>query len=261
MASILRFLFPFFIFYFILLDYFLDMRTGFHIIHQYEKGVVFRLGTYRGLEEAGLNFVWPMLDRVIIVKSWDRVIDIPKQGVVTKDLVTLSVDGVIRYKVVDPKTAIIDIDNFNNATIEFALATLKEAVGEIKYTTLISKRAEVNNKIKSIVEEKASTWGVKIKDIEIKNLVAMDAKIQNALTQRAIAEQEKIARLIASNAEIEISKNLKKASEEYGLSKDYAFELRRLHSLEEFSKMGNGNFLLPLNTLMKQPKVYKNDKQ
>lgn len=235
------------VFNFIVLNWFLGITTGFHVIHEYEKGVVLRLGKLHGVEEPGLNYIWPFFDTVHVVKSWDRVEDIPSQQVVTKDLVTLLVDGVLRYKVVEPETALIKINNYKEATVQFSLTTIKEAIGEIEYEKVVSTRSELNTKIMGIVKSKAQDWGVEVKAIEIKKVVPVDSKVQKALTKRAIAEQEKQARLILSQAEKEIAKHIVEASEVLSKGGYMALRIKELETIEKFSQVQGGNFLLPLS--------------
>ncbi|MEM8642102.1 MAG: SPFH domain-containing protein [Cyanobacteria bacterium P01_G01_bin.54] len=231
----------------LVLNWFFKIHTGFHVISQYEKGIVFRLGKYRGTEGPGLHFIPPLIDNLEVVKVWERVVDIPKQQVVTKDLVTLIVDGVLRYRVVDPKTAIIEIDDFNSATIEMSLTTIKEAVGEIKYERLISRRSETNKKVMEVVSQNAKNWGIEIEGIEIKRVVPIDSDIQESLTKRAIAEQERNARLLMSEAEKEVANNFVEAAAILDEGGDSAMKLRYYHTLEKFSQIKSGNFFLPID--------------
>lgn len=232
----------------VVLNWYFGVTSGFHVVSEYEKGVKFRLGKFRSIEEPGLHFVMPFIENVQVVKMWERVIDIPPQEVVTSDLVTLNVDGVLRYKVTDPKTAIIGIDDFGGATVEMSLTTIKEAVGEVSYEKLISERAEINDKIESIVVKKAQNWGVEIYGIEIKKVVPIGAQVQEALTKRAIARQERQARLILSSAEAEVAQNISKAASVLSSSGDAALSLRYYQTLEKFSDV-KGGFIFPLDSV------------
>lgn len=226
---------------------FFNLHAGFHVVNAYEKGVRFRLGKFSAIEEPGLHFAIPVIDRVHILKTWEHVIAIPTQSVATKDLVTLSLDAVLRYVIVDPQAIVVAVDDADRAGTEITLAAIKEAVGEVSYEKLISDRRDINERIRTVVDSKVQPWGLSILGVEIKKSIPVDPEVQRALAKRAIAEQERLARLVIGQSEVELAEHLLKASQAMTGGTESAMRLRYFHTLEKFSQINTGNFLFPLS--------------
>ncbi|MEP2705219.1 MAG: SPFH domain-containing protein [Roseibium sp.] len=223
-----------------------SLHTGFHVIDEYESGVRLRLGKFDAIEEPGLNFALPFFDTVHILKTWEHVVPIPTQSVATKDLVTLSLDAVLRYKINDPREIVVAIDDADRAGTEVALAAIKEAVGEVTYEQLISERKDINERIRISVDEKVQAWGLTILGVEIKKSIPVDPEVQKALSRRAISVQEKAAREVISAAELSSANNLVAAAKVLHGSPGAGLTLRYFQTLDGFTKIQSGNFLIPL---------------
>lgn len=230
----------------LILNGFFKLHTGFHVIDEYETGVRFRLGKFNSIEEPGLNFAIPFFDTVHILKTWEHVVPIPTQSVATKDLVTLSLDAVLRYKISQPRAIVVEIDDADRAGTEVALAAIKEAVGEVTYEQLISERKDINERIRLSVDSKVQAWGLTILGVEIKKSIPVDSKVQEALSRRAIAVQEKAAREVIAEAELASARNITEAAKILSTQEDAGLTLRYFQTLDGFSKIQSGNFLIPV---------------
>ena len=166
-----------------------------HRIYEYERGVMFRFGKYDGLIEPGLHFVLPIMYDVEVLSLREVVFDIQPQDVITADGVTVSVDGVVYYKVVDPRKAILNEEDFKLSTIELAKATLRKVCGQSTLIELNSERQELNEKIQKLVAEKSQNWGVEVPIVEIKNII-LHEDMQEIIAEIAIAERKEDALLI-----------------------------------------------------------------
>ena len=230
----------------LVINKFFQFHSGFHIVNAYEKGVRFRLGVFNTIEEPGLHFSIPIFDQVHILKTWEHSVPIPTQSVATKDLVTLSLDAVLRYHIVDPQAVVVSIDDADRAGTEIALAAIKEAVGEVSYEKLISERRDINEKIKEVVDSKVEPWGLRILGVEIKKSIPVDQNVQEALAKRAISEQERLSRTIIADAELAVAKILVSAAKVFGEDNGISMQLRYYQSLEKFAEIESGNFLFPV---------------
>jgi len=216
-----------------------------NILKEYERGVIFRLG--RVLPEAkgpGLIFVlWP-IDRMVRVSLRVVVHDIPPQDVITRDNVSVKVNAVVYFRVMDPTRAIIEVENFIYATSQLAQTTLRSVLGEVELDELLSHREKLNIKLQSIIDQHSDPWGVKVTMVEIKH-VDLPADMQRSMARQAEAEREKRAKIIHAAGELEASKKLAEAAEVMQ-KQPVSVQLRYLQTLTEISTENTSTIVFPV---------------
>ncbi|HWS48982.1 MAG TPA: SPFH domain-containing protein [Candidatus Methanoperedens sp.] len=205
----------------------------FRVIPEGYKGLVLFLGKYSRTIEPGLNIVFIPLETVSVVDIREQVMDIPTQEAITGDNVSCMVDGIVRFKVVDASVAIFKVQNFTNQISAKAQTALRDVIGSITLDEILSKRAQIAEHIKSIVDEAAGQWGVDILAIEIQN-IEIPADMKRAMAQQAEAERDKKARIIKAEGERDAAVKLTEAAHILSGAKG-ALELRTLQTLKEIS--------------------------
>jgi regulator of protease activity HflC (stomatin/prohibitin superfamily) len=174
--------------------------SGLKVINQYERGVVLTLGKFSGLRTPGLNIIVPIFQRMIRVDIRTNTIDIPKQEVITKDNVTVNVDAVVYFKVVDAEKAIFEVTNFIYASSQFAQAALRDVTGNVELDALLGKRDEVSAQIKEIVDRQSEKWGIDVESVKIQN-IELPQDMKRAMAKQAEAERERRAVIITAEGE------------------------------------------------------------
>lgn len=216
-----------------------------NILKEYERGVIFRLG--RVLSQAkgpGLIFVlWP-IDRMVRVSLRVVVHDIPPQDVITRDNVSVKVNAVVYFRVMDPTRAIIEVENFIYATSQLAQTTLRSVLGEVELDELLSHREKLNIKLQSIIDQHSDPWGVKVTMVEIKH-VDLPADMQRSMARQAEAEREKRAKIIHAAGELEASKKLAEAAQVLQ-EQPVSVQLRYLQTLTEISTENTSTIVFPV---------------
>lgn len=216
------------------------------IFNEYERGVVFRLGRLMGGGPLGpgIGIVIPIIDRVVKVSLRLITMDVPSQDVITKDNVTLKVNAVLYFKVVDPAKAIVSVENFFYATEQLAQTTLRSILGQVDLDELLSRREQINQKLQEILDDQTESWGIKIANVELKN-VDLPIEMQRAMARQAEAERERRAKVIAADGELEASEKLRDASKKMEESPS-ALQLRYLQTLVEISSENNTTTVFPI---------------
>jgi regulator of protease activity HflC (stomatin/prohibitin superfamily) len=217
---------------------------GLRQINQWETGLKFTLGKFSGRMEPGLNFALPFVQRVIKVDTRIRNRDLPSQMVITRDNVTASIDAVVYYKVVDPEKAALSVENFELAVRDRAKVVLRDIVGEITLDDLLFQRDEVATRVRSAVEQFVSRWGIHVELIALQD-IQLPASMQEAIAKKAIAERDKQAVIIKSQADLESAQNFAEAARILA-SEPGAMELRRLEALQNISGQGNSKVIFDL---------------
>jgi regulator of protease activity HflC (stomatin/prohibitin superfamily) len=174
--------------------------SGLKVINQYERGVVMTLGRFSGLRTPGLNIIVPIFQQMIRVDIRTNTIDIPKQEVITKDNVTVNVDAVVYFKVVDAEKAIFAVTNFIYASSQFAQAALRDVTGNVELDALLGKRDEVSAQIKDIVDKQSEKWGIDVESVKIQN-IELPQDMKRAMAKQAEAERERRAVIITAEGE------------------------------------------------------------
>lgn len=174
--------------------------SGLKVVNQYERGVVLTLGRFTGIRNPGLRVIIPVFQRMIRVDVRTNTIDIPKQEVITKDNVTVNVDAVVYFRVLDSQKAILEVANFIYASSQFAQAALRDVTGNVELDSLLGKRDEVSAQIKSIVDSQTEKWGIDIENVKIQN-IELPQDMKRAMAKQAEAERERRAVIISAEGE------------------------------------------------------------
>ena len=208
------------------------------IIKEYERAVIFRLGRVLGTPKGpGVFVVLPIIDKIRIVDLRILTLDIPKQGIITRDNVTVDVDAVVYLKVADPLDSVVKVQDYITASSLISQTTLRDVIGQCDFDDILSKRDELNKKMKIILDEVTNPWGIKVNSVAIRDVAIPDV-MQRAIAKQAEAEREKRSRIIISEGELQAAKNMAKAAESY--SKDpAALRLRELQTWAEVAREKN----------------------
>ncbi|MDQ5853506.1 MAG: slipin family protein [Chloroflexota bacterium] len=213
------------------------------IIPEYERGVIFRLGRLVGARGPGLFFIWPPVERMIRVDTRVLTMDIPAQEVITLDNVTLKVNAVLYFMVVDPGKAVVNVMDYIRATMQIAQTTVRSVLGKVELDTVLADRAQLNAEIQQIIDEQTEPWGVKVTIVEIKD-VELPQQMQRAMARQAEAEREKRAKIIHAEGEFQASMQLAQAADIMA-HEPVTLQLRYLQTLTEIATEKNSTILFP----------------
>lgn len=222
----------------------LILFSTFKVLNEYERGVILRLGKFSGVRGPGLIVLIPGLEKMIKVDLRLVTMDVPSQDIISKDNVTLKVNGVVYFKVSNPERAIISVENYYHATAQIAQTTLRSVVGQYELDEILSHRDQINTKLQGILDEVTEPWGIKVTNVEVK-AIDLPVEMQRAMAKQAEAEREKRAKIISAQGEFEASKKLAEAAEVLGSQKD-AITLRYLETMREISVSGNSTTFFPI---------------
>jgi regulator of protease activity HflC (stomatin/prohibitin superfamily) len=227
----------------ILIILFLWLVFCVRIINQYERGVVLRLGKVHAVKEPGLRLIIPIID--IMRKVSLRIVTLPvdSQKIITKDNVSIDVAAVAYYKISDPTKSIVEIENARNATYQIAQTTIRNVVGQNALDSVLSNTADINEKIKSILDTATDKWGIFVSTVEIKDIQLPDT-MQRAMAKQAEAEREKRAKIIAAEGEALSAQKLGEAADVIA-AHPIALQLRNLQTLTEISSEKNSTVIFP----------------
>ena len=218
--------------------------TAIKIVQEYERGVIFRLGRLLGAKGPGLFFIIPIIDRMIKVDLRRNVLDIPSQDMITRDNVTVKVNAVAFYRVIDPSSAIVEVENYRLQAFQLVQTTLRSVVGQSDLDELLFHREKINTQIQQIVDEETEAWGVKVSSVEIKD-VELPPSMQRAMARQAEAEREKRAKIIHADGEFQASKTLAEAASVIA-REPAAIQLRYLQTLTEIAVEKNSTIIFPV---------------
>ena len=216
-----------------------------NVLREYERGVIFRIG--RLLEEPkgpGLIWVFWPIDRIVRVSLRTITMDVPTQDVITEDNVTVKVNAVVYFRVVDPARAIVEVENFLYATSQLAQTTLRSVLGEVGLDDLLSKREKLNQRLQEILDQHTDPWGIKVSLVEIKG-VDLPENMQRAMARQAEAEREKRAKVIHAQGELDAAQRLSDAASTIS-GEPVALQLRYLQTLTEIGTEKNTTIIFPL---------------
>ncbi|QWR77673.1 slipin family protein [Candidatus Magnetomonas plexicatena] len=214
------------------------------ILNEYERGVVFRLGRVIPVKGPGLVIILPIIDKLVRVSLRTVTMDVPSQDVITRDNVTVKVNAVVYFKVVDPIKAITEIENFYFATSQIAQTTLRSTLGQSQLDDLLSKREDINAQLQKIIDLQTEPWGIKVTAVETKN-VDLPVEMQRAIAKQAEAERERRAKIIHAEGELQASYKLADAAKIIS-SESGTLQLRYLQTLTEISAEKNSTIIFPL---------------
>ncbi len=214
------------------------------IVQEYERGVVFRLGRLVGPRGPGLFFIIPIVERMIKVDLRVVTLDIPAQEAITKDNVTVKVNAVVYFRVLDPSAAIVNVANYKQATWQIAQTTLRSVLGQSELDELLAHREKVNQKLQQIIDEQTEPWGIKVSLVEVKD-VELPQTMQRAMARQAEAEREKRAKVIHAEGEYQAATRLADAAHVIA-TEPATLQLRYLQILTEIATEKNSTIIFPV---------------
>src|SRR5688572_32776322 len=215
------------------------------VLAEYERGVIFRLGKLLPQPKGpGVIFVFAPIDRMVKVSLRTVVLDVPPQDVITKDNVPVKVNAVLYFRVLDPRRAIVEVENFIYATSQLAQTTLRSVLGQVELDDLLSQRERLNQELQQILDQHTDPWGIKVSAVEVKH-VDLPPDMQRAMARQAEAEREKRAKIIHAAGELEASEKLSQAAVVIA-AEPVAITLRYLQTLTEIAAEKNSTIVFPL---------------
>ncbi|MBN4056741.1 slipin family protein [bacterium AH-315-J21] len=220
------------------------LMNSLRVLREYERGVVFRLGRLIGIKGPGLILLIPIVDKLIKVDLRTITFDVPPQDVITRDNVSIKVNAVIYFRVLDPQKAIVNVENFFEATSQIAQTTLRSILGQFELDELLSSRDTINEKLQTVIDEQTEPWGIKVSVVEVKN-VDLPAEMTRAIAKQAEAERERRAKIIHAEGEFQASQKLSDAAEIIA-KHPTALQLRYLQTLTEISVTNSSTVIFPL---------------
>ncbi len=233
----------------------LFILSGIKILNEYERGVIFRLGRLIAAKGPGIIYVIPFIDRMVRVSLRTVVLDVPPQDVISKDNISMKVNAVIYFRVMDPKKAVVEVEDYLYATSQLSQTTLRSVLGQSELDELLSSREKINEHLQSILDQHTDSWGIKISNVEVKH-IDLPKEMQRAMARQAEAEREKRAKIIGAEAELLASEKLTEAASIIA-KQPVAIQLRYLHTLSEIAVENNTTTIFPvpldfLNAFMKK---------
>lgn len=237
------------LFWFIVIIVGAFILSGIKVIKQYERGVVLTLGKFSGIREPGLRIVVPVFQQLIRVDVRSTPIDVPKQEVITKDNVTVGVDAVVYFRVIDSPKAVLETTNYVYATSQFAQAALRDVAGNADMDELLSKRDVISQQIKEIVDSQTDQWGIDVENVKIQN-IELPQDMKRAMAKQAEAERERRSNIINADGEKQAAKTLAEAAHILATTPG-AINLRTLNTLERISTEPSQKttFLFPIELI------------
>ncbi len=222
----------------------LILSQAIKILREYERGVVFRLGRLAGTKGPGLVLIIPFIDKLVRVSLRTVAMDVPPQDVITKDNVSVKVNAVLYFRVLDPAKAVIEVEDFLFATSQLAQTTLRSVLGQAELDELLAEREKINEHLQQIIDSQTDPWGIKVSLVEVKH-VDLPQEMQRAMARQAEAERERRAKIIHADGEYQASKQLYEAARV--ISQDpAALQLRYLQTLTEIASENNSTMLFPV---------------
>ena len=220
------------------------LASAIRILREYERGVIFRLGRLIGTKGPGLIILIPIIDKMVKVSLRVIAMDIPPQDVITKDNVSVKVNAVLYFRVLDPDKAIVEVEDFLYATSQLAQTTLRAVLGQAELDELLAERDKINAEMQRIVDEHTDAWGIKVSLVEVKH-VDLPQEMQRAIARQAEAERERRAKVIHAEGEFQASAKLSQAAEILQ-QQPAAIQLRFLQTLTEISTEKSSTVVLPI---------------
>lgn len=218
-------------------------------VNEYQRGVTFSLGKFTGIKKPGWRIIIPVFQQLVKVDMRVKAVDVPDQHAITKDNVSVSVNAVIFYRVIDAEKAILKVENFFHAMSQLAQTTMRNIVGEVELDELLGEREKISEKIRQIVDEASDAWGIKVENVELKD-VALPTDMERTIAKQAEAERERRAVIIKAAGEVAAAEDMAKAASILSKSTG-ALHLRTLQSLNDLSsdKSNTVIFAIPIEIL------------
>ncbi|MGK2860745.1 MAG: slipin family protein [Chitinophagaceae bacterium] len=223
------------------------LANAIRILREYERGVIFRLGRLiggGGVKGPGLILLIPVIDKMVKVSLRTIVLDVPPQDVITQDNVSIKVNAVVYFRVVEPQKAIVQVENFLAATSQISQTTLRSVLGQSELDDLLSQREKINQKLQKIIDTNTEPWGIKVTNVEVKQ-IDLPQEMQRAMAKQAEAERERRSKVIAAEGEFQASQRLADAAKILS-DQPSALTLRYLQTLTEIASENNSTTIFPI---------------
>ena len=231
-------------FFFLIVFLLIVAASAIKILREYERGVIFRLGRLIGAKGPGLIFIIPGVDKLLRISLRTVVLDIPPQDVITRDNISIKVNAVVYFRVMDPNKAVVEVENYLYATSQLAQTTLRSVVGQADLDELLSQRDKLNLKLQDILDKHTEPWGIKVSLVETKQ-VDLPENMQRAIAKQAEAEREKRAKIIHAEGEFQAAEKLTQAANVISVNPT-ALQLRFLQTLAEIATEKNSTTIFPV---------------
>ena len=220
------------------------LLAGFRVLAEYERGVLYRLGRFNGVKSAGLKWIIPGIDRMVRISLREIVMDVPAQEVITRDNVSVKVNAVLYFRVLQPDRADIQVENYLYGTSQLAQTTLRSVCGQAELDDLLAERDRINQQLQEIIDLQTEPWGVKVRAVEVKQ-IDLPVDMQRAMAKQAEAEREKRSKVIHAEGELLASQRLADASRILQ-SEPAALQLRYLQTLSEIATENSSTTIFPI---------------
>ncbi|MBN1859538.1 slipin family protein [Candidatus Bipolaricaulota bacterium] len=220
------------------------LASAIRVVREYERGVIFRLGRLIGAKGPGIFLIIPVIDKMIRVSLRTVTLDVPPQEVITKDNVPTAVNAVLFFRVVDPNAAIVEVQNYVEATRQIAMTTLRSVLGGFELDQVLGARERINLQLQQIVDEQTDPWGIKVKNVEIKD-VKIPADMQRAIARQAEAERDRRAKVINAEGELQAATKLGEAAAIMAAN-PASLQLRYLQTLSDISAENASTIVFPI---------------
>lgn len=214
------------------------------ILREYERGVIFRLGRLIRVKGPGLILLIPIIDKMVRVSLRTVVLDVPSQDIITQDNVSIKVNAVVYFRVLEPQNAIVQVENFLAATSQISQTTLRSVLGQSDLDDLLSQREKINHKLQQIIDANTEPWGIKVSNVEVKQ-IDLPTEMQRAMAKQAEAERERRSKIIAAEGEFQASQRLAEAAKILS-EEPSALTLRYLQTLREIATEKNSTTIFPV---------------
>jgi regulator of protease activity HflC (stomatin/prohibitin superfamily) len=231
-------------FFFIIIFILILASAAIKILREYERGVIFRLGRLIGAKGPGIIFIIPGVDKLMRISLRLVTLDIPPQDVITRDNISIKVNAVVYFRVIDPNKAVVEVENYLYATSQLAQTTLRSVVGQADLDELLSQRDKINLRLQDILDKHTEPWGIKVSLVETKQ-VDLPENMQRAIAKQAEAEREKRAKIIHAEGEFQAAEKLTQAANVISVNPT-ALQLRFLQTLSEIATEKNSTTIFPV---------------
>ncbi len=238
-------------FFFLVILVVIFLTMSMKILNEYERGVIFRLGRIIGAKGPGLIILIPFVDRMVRVDMRTITLDVPPQDAISRDNVTIKVNAVVYFRVVDPNRAVVEVENFLLATSKLAQTTLRSVLGQVELDELLASRDTINHRLQTILDKQTEPWGVKVANVEVKQ-IDLPIEMQRAMARQAEAERERRAKIIAAEGELQASEKLGEAAAVMARN-PISLSLRYLQTLSEMASESSVNTVIPLPLELLRP--------
>lgn len=235
----------------------LVLASAIKVFREYERGVIFRLGRLVGNKGPGIFLIIPIIDRVVKVSLRTIAMDVPPQDIITKDNVSVKVNAVLYFRVIDPSKAIVEVEDYLYATSQLAQTTLRSTLGQAELDELLSARDKINLQLQTIIDRHTDPWGIKVSLVEVKH-VDLPTEMQRAMARQAEAERERRAKIIHAEGELQASVKLSEAAAQLSTHPE-ALQLRYLQTLTDVASENNSTTIFPIPIDLLKPFLKKGE--